>query len=141
MKINLNPDTFTQITDGGRVLVQFRSGVADVAGSSDPAEGDWITFASGEKAYLEIESWGRGVGYAVLLEEGENPELPGGMTKPEISVVGDDIEVSFDPPGGSVTGYDVRYSTNETDWTVVSSVSSPYVIPDTDGATTYYVQV
>lgn len=49
------------------------------------------------------------------------------------------VDVSWDAVTGA-TGYDIRYSTDETNWTIVEGVTSPHTQSGLQPETTYYFQ-
>jgi hypothetical protein len=73
------------------------------------------------------------------------PTAPAQMNAPTLTVAGSttiSVDLASAPSdGGSViTSYDLRYSTDETNWTVVSDVSDPEAVLGLNANTLYYVQ-
>lgn len=65
--IQLNPVTFTPIPIAEKSLVQFQGGVARMADSATPADGDYASFSNGDMIVLEGPVYARGVGRAIVV--------------------------------------------------------------------------
>lgn len=73
------------------------------------------------------------------------PTAPTKMSAPIVtsagaSSVGVDLAAAPNDGGSTITSYDLRYSTDRTNWTVVSDVSDPEIVSGLTADTLYYIQ-
>lgn len=122
-------------------------------------DGDPITGATGASHFIGLDDTGKVLGCIVTagnaagtvsvaaVGDGPVPDITAPLqmgapvltpTSPSSMTVG--LSSAPDDGGAPITGYDLRYSTDETIWTTLQDVGDPVEIAELAAATTYYVQ-